>query len=97
MALERWLYEQIDRGENVDHWLARLLCESESLAFAGLLFDIGKRLPILFAGVLKPLLRNWVLLERDRQVTTLRHQDNGAMGYWGLQPRLMIEIGRRWY
>ena len=19
------------------------------------------------------------------------------MGYWGMQPRLMIEIGRRWY
>src|SRR5262249_30690505 len=47
MALEQWLYEQIDRGENIDHWLARILSESESLAFAGLLFDIGKRLPTL--------------------------------------------------
>jgi hypothetical protein len=67
------------------------------LAFAGLLFDIGKRLPPLFAGALKPLLRNWGLLDWDRQVTTLRHQDSGATGYWGMQPRLMIEIGRRWY
>jgi hypothetical protein len=97
MALEQWLYEQIDRGENIDKWLTRILRESESLAFAGLLFDIGKRTPTLFAGVLKLLLRNWVLLEWDRQVTTLRHQDSGALGYWGSQPRLMIEIGRRWY
>ena len=97
MALEQWLYEQIDRGENVDRWLTRILSESESLAFAGLLFDIGKRLPTLFAGVLKPLLRNWVLLDWDRQMTTQRQQDRGALGYWGLRPRLMIEIGRRWY
>jgi hypothetical protein len=59
------------------------------------LFDVGKRPPPLF--VLKPLLRNWVLLDWDRQVTTLRQQDSGTLGYWGLQPRLMIEIGRRWY
>lgn len=97
MALEQWLYEQIERGENIDPWLARILNESVSLAFAGLLFDIGKRLPSLFTGALKPLLRNWVLLDWDRQVTTQRHQESGAMGYWGMQPRLMIEIGRRWY
>jgi hypothetical protein len=97
MALEGWLYEQIDRGENIDRWLTRILGESESLAFAGLLFDVGKRLPTLFAGVLKPLLRNWVLLDWDRQVTMLRLQDSGTMGYWDSQPHLMIEIGRRWY
>jgi hypothetical protein len=97
MALEQWLYEQIDCRENIDHRLARILSESQSLAFAGLLFDVGKRLPSLFAGVLKPLLRNWGLLDWDRQVTTLRQQENGAMGYWGMQPRMMIELGRQWY
>jgi hypothetical protein len=97
MALEQWLYEQIDRGENIDPWLARILGESQSLAFAGLLFDVGKRLLSLFSGVLKPFLRNWVLLDLDRQVTTLRQRERGAMGYWGLQPAMMIELGRRWY
>jgi HEPN/Toprim N-terminal domain 1 len=32
MALEQWLYEQIDRGENIDRWLTRILRESESLS-----------------------------------------------------------------
>jgi hypothetical protein len=96
MALEQWLYEQIDRAEKIDHWLARILSESESLAFAGLLFDIGKRLPTLFAGVLKPLIRNWVLLDWDRQVTTQR-QGISAMGYWGSEPATIIELGREWY
>ena len=43
MALERWFYTQIERGENIDHWIERILVESASLAFAGLLFDVGKR------------------------------------------------------
>jgi hypothetical protein len=97
MALERWLYEQIDRGENIDHWLTRILRESESLAFAGLLFDIGKRLPSLFAGVLKPLLRNWIMLDWDRQFTTVRQRESGAMGYWALQPATIIALGREWF
>jgi hypothetical protein len=93
MALERWLYEHIDRGENIDRWLARILSESESLAFAGLLFDVGKHLPTLFAGPLKPLFRNWVLLDWDRQIATLRQNETGAMGYWGRQP---ARIYRTW-
>jgi hypothetical protein len=97
MALEQWLYEQIDRGNNIDRWLMRILRESESLAFAGLLFDVGKRLPTLFAGVLQPLLRNWLLLDWDRQATTLRQHGSGAVGYWGSQPRFLVEIGRQWY
>ena len=45
MAVERWLYEKIDRGEDIDPWIDRILRESESLAFAGLLFDVGKYRP----------------------------------------------------
>jgi hypothetical protein len=97
MALERWFYAQIERGENIDHWIERILAESESLAFAGLLFDVGKRHPQLFAGVLKPLLRNWLLVDWDRQVTTLRQQRTDPMGFWGHQPAAMIELGREWF
>ena len=68
MAVERWLYEKIDRGEDIDPWIDRILRESESLAFAGLLFDVGKYRPALFAGVLKPLLQNWLFLDWDRQI-----------------------------
>ena len=48
MALEQWLYEQIDKGIAVEPWIARIVAESESLAFAGLLLDVGKRAPELF-------------------------------------------------
>ena len=98
MALERWLYEQIDRGEDIAPWIDRILRESQSLAFAGLLFDVGKRLPSLFADSLKPLLGNWLLVDWDRQVVTL-HQPRGPepAGFWGFQPPAMIALGRDWY
>lgn len=95
MALEHWLQEKIDRGEPVEAWINRILRESESIAFAGLLFDVGKYRPALFAGVLRPLLQNWVLLDWDRQASALRNSDNsGPMGLWIHQPRAMIELGR---
>ena len=72
MAVERWLYEKIDRGEDIDPWIDRILRESKSLAFAGPLFDVGKYRPALFAGVLRPLLQNWLFLDWDRQISTLR-------------------------
>jgi hypothetical protein len=98
MAVERWLYERIDKGENIEPSIDRILRESESLAFAGLLFDVGKYRPHLFAGVLKPLLQNWLLLDWDRQTSTLRRSGGlDPIGLWAYQPRAMIELGRAWY
>jgi hypothetical protein len=98
MALERWLYEQIDRGQNIEPWINRILRESESLAFAGLLFDVGKRDPTLFVGPLKPLLRNWLLVDWDRQISTMRGSNGpDPMGYWANQPAAMVALGRGWY
>jgi hypothetical protein len=98
MALEKWLYEKIDCGEDVDLWSNRILGESKSLAFAGLLFDVGKYRPALFVGVLKPLLENWLFLDWDRQTVTLRRSGGSdPLGYWANQPRVMIELGSTWY
>ncbi|MBP1093709.1 P-loop NTPase family protein [Bradyrhizobium diazoefficiens] len=98
MAMERWLYEKIDCGEDIDPWVNRILKESESLAFAGLLFDVGKYRPALFATVLRPLLQNWLFLDWDRQIATLRRSAaSNPMGLWTYQPRGMIELGWAWY
>jgi hypothetical protein len=98
MAVERWFYEKIERGEDIDPWINRILRESESLAFAGLLFDVGKYRPALFAGVLRPLLQNWLLLNWDSEISNLRRSGGSdAMGLWAYQPHAMIELGRAWY
>ena len=98
MAVERWLYEKIERGEDFDPWINRILRESELLAFAGLLFDVGKYRPALFASVLRPLLQNWLFLDWDLQIATFRRSGGSdAIGLWTHQPRAMIELGRAWY
>jgi hypothetical protein len=97
MALERWLYELIDNGTDVEPFIKRIVNESESLAFAGLLFDVGKRLPSLFAGALKPLLCNWMFVDWDIQVTTLRCVETGVGPSWGSQPAALTELAREWF
>ena len=98
MAVERWLYEKIDCGEDIGPYIERILRESESLAFAGLLFDVGKYRPSLFGDVLKPLLQNWLFLDWDRQIATMRQSNTfDGLGFWGYQPAAMIALGRAWY
>lgn len=55
-ALERWLTLQIEQGSNVEPHLGRLLNESSSIAFVGLLVNVAKYRPALLSGVLMPLL-----------------------------------------
>lgn len=97
MALERWMYEQIDRDANVEPWVARLLAESESLAFACLLFDVGKRAPALFATVFKPFFFTWEVWNWDFQIATLRQTHREMIGYWGNQAPQLIAVARDWY
>ena len=72
MALEQWLYEHVDQGINTEPWISRIVAESESLAFAGLLLDVGKRAPELFLTVLAPLFFTWELWNWEFQLSTLR-------------------------
>jgi len=74
--------------------VTRILAESESLAFAGLLIDVGKRQPALFAHTLRPVLSNWLICEWDLQLANLRPLDHGS--YWG-QTQLIIQLAQDWY
>lgn len=56
MAIEKWLYDRIDSGESVEEWLYYIFDKSASLAFIGLLSEIGRYDTKLFATILKPLL-----------------------------------------
>lgn len=56
MALEKWLYMQIEVHKNIEDVLGTVLARSESVAFAGMLCAVGCKAPDLFAGPLRPLL-----------------------------------------
>jgi hypothetical protein len=98
MALERCFYEQIDAGRDVEDAARRIVAGSESVAFAGVLFDVGKKMPSLFAGALRPLFSSWVLWCWDFQVSNLRSNGQAAsLGSWWRQPQQVIKLGREWY
>ena len=97
MALEQWLYEQLDAGSDIGPWLARILAESKSVAFAGLLVEIGKKKPILFGEVLLPLLRAWELYEWDAVATVSQAGMNQGTTAWGMQPKRLADLARKWH
>lgn len=97
MALEQWLYEQIDKGIAVEPWVAQIVAESESLAFAGLLIDVGKRSPELFFTVLAPLFFTWEIWNWDFQLATLRQSERQPPGYWGQQAPRLFKLAQDWH
>jgi hypothetical protein len=66
MALEKWLYDEIDAGHDVEPVLREILSGSRSVAFAGVLVAAGKKRPDLFTGPLRWLLGCWQLYRWDR-------------------------------
>jgi hypothetical protein len=56
MALEKWLYDEIDAERNVDSTVAELLATTTSTAMIGLLIAVGCRHPTLLREPLRPLL-----------------------------------------
>lgn len=97
MALEQWLYEQIDKGIAVEPWVARIVAESESLAFASLLLDVGKRSPELFFTVLAPLFFTWEIWNWDFQLATIRQSERQPAGYWGRQDPMLFKLAQDWH
>ena len=72
MALERWLYEELDAKHEIADWIQIVFRNARSLAFAGVLIAVGMRHPQLFAGVLLPLLGNFYLFRM--QLSWAQHE-----------------------
>ena len=98
MALEKWLYEEIESNREIAQVVEFILQQSNSVAFAGLLSAVGSKELKLFLKSLKPFLgvpefHKW---EREH-----RHELN--FGYWNVYPVLWgerkeyIKQVREWY
>jgi hypothetical protein len=69
MALEKWFYESLDAGRSVENEIQTILTGTRSVAFAGVLFCVGKRNPELLTGPLRELIcaREFHLWESVKQ------------------------------
>ena len=97
MALEKWIYERIDAGEEISTWLREIMERSESVAFAGLLVDVGKKHPQFFTHELRPLLGTWILHFWDRQIAAERSGPSIGMMGWLRDPQELVELAREWH
>jgi len=98
MALEFWLYEEMGKGNDVSAILERVLWESESLAFAGLLIDVGKKHNELLAGPLRPLMSSSHLFQLDRQACDERQGVSVGLMPWAFrQSAVFVALARDWY
>jgi hypothetical protein len=94
-ALERWLTRELDTGNDVTAILERLLAEARSASTLGLLVNVGKYQPSLFAGVLRPLLTDPALFFFD-QYRVKNVNLNFMPIMWVRQGEFIARFARQW-
>lgn len=96
MALEKWLYDQLDKNQKIENIVTDILGRTRSLALAGLLIGVGRKETKLFLGPLLPFLGVPEIYHFDlnHQIKGERHQMI-AWGYGHSQKE--NEAAREWH
>jgi len=94
MALEKWLYEEVEAGRRVSGPIATIFNQSESVAFAGVLIALGLKHPVLFTRDLQPLLGNLFLY--GTQLSLALSEGNSWSIAYSDQHQLVIEMAKQW-
>lgn len=97
MALEKYLYDQLENDREIQGTIQTIMDRSSSLAFAGLLIDVGKRNPALFLNVLRPLLGQWLFYYWDREICQESANFNPALIGWHGEPSQLQQLAKEWY
>lgn len=97
MALEKWLYDQIDEEKDISEIIRTILLENHSVAVAGILCAIGKKKPELFFGQLRPLMGAADIYEWDHNI--IAKDDLGGMDFlsWGKFGEVAFETIKSWH
>ncbi|AFE06036.1 hypothetical protein COCOR_04801 [Corallococcus coralloides DSM 2259] len=94
-ALERWLTLQVDKNADIAHWVEGILKEGASVAFLGLLVNLGKYQPALLPGPLAPLLTSPLMFYWDAQC--VEQVGSRFIGWhWANSSEVMFEFAKSW-
>lgn len=96
MALEKWLYDEVDAGRSLAPWVQQIYDGAESLAFAGVLVAVGMKYPGLFTKELQPLLGNFHVYECQASWAGNESQEAWAIALTG-QPQTAIQWAVEWH
>jgi hypothetical protein len=80
MALEQFLYEKLERNEDISDLIGLILEKTQNTAMLGLLCNMARRQPELLETVLNPLIHKLEIFHWDMDVTTSEHFGHSMIG-----------------
>ena len=95
MALEKWFYDEIEKGNSIYEWVQYIYAHGKSAAFAGLLISIGLRYPTLFVGELQPFLGNFYAYECQTSLAVNEQTESWTISLSG-EPQEAINLAAEW-
>ena len=95
MALEKWCYDEIEKGNSIAQSVQYIFDHGESAAFAGLLVSVGLRYPALFRRELQPLLGNSYVYECQISLATNEQGETWAISL-SREPQEAIRLAAEW-
>ncbi|MFI5096986.1 MAG: hypothetical protein ACHQT6_03335 [Candidatus Acidiferrales bacterium] len=95
MALEKWLYDEIEAGHSIVQWVQYIYGHAESLAFAGVLVAVGMKYPGLFTKELQALLGNFHVYQCQASWALNESQEVWAIAL-SRQPQPAIDWAIEW-
>jgi hypothetical protein len=100
MALEKWLYDLLDSGQNANEWLSYILSNAGSTAIAGVLCAMARKSPSLLAGPLRPLMSVPQFYEWERRLWMEEHGVppwRVEMMSWTRFGEKMFNMAKQWH
>jgi hypothetical protein len=99
MALEKWMYDLVEKAEAIDAWVEAIFEKNSSLALAGVLLMVGLKNPKLFTGVLRPLLGNWIVYQWQLHLALEEQGQFQGVGLmlWADRGEKAFALARDWH
>jgi hypothetical protein len=95
MSLEKWLYDEVSAGHDIDGYVQYIFDNATSFAFAGVLVSAGLFHPALFHGCLRPLLGNIHIYECQSHAALNENFESWTIGFAG-RPQQEIQLAIQW-
>jgi hypothetical protein len=94
-ALEKWLYDEVSAGREIDSDVQYIFENATSLAFAGILVSVGLYHPVLFHGCLRPLLGNIHIFGYQSHAALNESSESWRISFAG-RPQQEIQLAIQW-
>ncbi len=97
MAIEKWLEQLLESGQDIEPYVRKIMLRSESVAFAGVLNSVAKRDPSLLKSSMLPLLGVLDLYFWDRYAIDASFGAKTWEIAWSLGDKPLADLARKWH